>query len=350
MQPLRLDAWGALVAPRPLAVIDLETTDAKVDDCGIVEFGAVGYSSGKVLAAAAAAQQYLASIAAGAPNTGVLPMPEPDWRYPVRINPGRPIAPGATAVHGITDEMVAGCPGAEALTGALQTIADGYTVATYNGIKFDLRILARLCGFTPKWSIDVMGVWAGAQDQPDPAWFPEGEGPDPDPAQGRRPGPRVVGDPIFRLGRDVYRDSLGAAHGALLGRRLVGAHGALADCEGTARVLFALVALYATLPADPDQLGTFAADVVAFVRRNPEGRPYFTRGRHEGTLVADVRLIDESYIGWALTAEDIMPAEKALIVDAVGQTVADQLVAKQQAKNAGGRGGRGRRATAAATA
>ena len=81
---------------RPLAVLDLETTgtDTKIDR--IVEVSVLK----------------------------LVPGGEPDHRTR-RVNPGVPIPPEATAVHGITDDDVADCPAFRAIAPGLARFLDG---------------------------------------------------------------------------------------------------------------------------------------------------------------------------------------------------------------------------------
>jgi DNA polymerase III epsilon subunit family exonuclease len=93
--------------------IDLETTglDSRTD---------------AVVAAAAI------EIVAGDPRPG----------YATLVNPGRPIPPTATAVHGITDAAVAFAPRIEEVLDAFEA-ACGDRVLVGHRIEFDLAILAR---------------------------------------------------------------------------------------------------------------------------------------------------------------------------------------------------------------
>jgi len=58
------------------------------------------------------------------------------------INPGEPIPPSATAIHGITDEMVAGAPGFGEILPALRSAVHGKRVLIYNDV-FDVARLGR---------------------------------------------------------------------------------------------------------------------------------------------------------------------------------------------------------------
>ena len=58
------------------------------------------------------------------------------------VNPGRPIPPGATEVHGITEEMVAGAPPIETVARRFHAFAEGAVLVAHNA-PFDLEFLRR---------------------------------------------------------------------------------------------------------------------------------------------------------------------------------------------------------------
>jgi DNA polymerase III epsilon subunit-like protein len=58
------------------------------------------------------------------------------------VQPGRPIPPASTAIHGITDEMVATAPPVRPALHALETALGGDVVVGH-GIAFDLAVIAR---------------------------------------------------------------------------------------------------------------------------------------------------------------------------------------------------------------
>jgi DNA polymerase III epsilon subunit-like protein len=59
------------------------------------------------------------------------------------VDPGRPIPPYATAVHGIRDRDVVGAPALEALAPRLRALTAGATVVAHN-VAFDRRFLTCL--------------------------------------------------------------------------------------------------------------------------------------------------------------------------------------------------------------
>lgn len=359
LQPLRLDAWLQLVVDRPLAFIDLETTDADAKDCGVCELGVVAFGAEQI---GAAVDVTLAAVGKAEANvevpitadelTGITPLfspprltlPEPAWQFATRLNPGKPIHPGATRVHGIRDEDVIGCQGIESVLPQLQHVAENYTICGYNIDRFDLAVLRRF-GIVPQHTpLEVMGLWLALiereirwySDDESSAWYDASrQGPAPMP-------PRIVGELLCKL-PGVFRDTLSAAYAALYSRQLEGAHGTIADCTATAAVLFGTLALQTDLPVDLQELADLGLDMVGFIRTGPAG-PYFSRGRNAGETVANVHALDPGYLRWTLTEAEIRDSERELIRQAIGPDAFTALI-NAAARGGGGRG-RGRRAAA----
>lgn len=350
MQPLDLNTWADLLADRPIAVVDLETTDADAAACGVVEVAVAAYGIEQVRTAG---EQLAERVAAGE-RLSTLIYPEPAWSHCARVNPGMPIPPGATDIHGIRDEDVAGLAGFESIGPILANVAATHTIVTFNGRKFDLPIIARLQpDFAPVQSIDLMGLWHGALRTAVPAWFGEGE----PCGQTGRPTPRLVGDQLYRAGGvgsastgavKVYKDSLEGCHYGLLGYPLTGAHGALADVLGTGRALFALLALWgAALPTGADGLAAFAEANLAAVWPVNGVQTLLVGNKHKGRTIAEIYQIDPSYLGWFL-CDTFDDADKARVVEVIGQANAETLVMQQQRKTGKAPGGRRRKPDAAA--
>src|SRR6266545_670811 len=102
-----------LILDRPLAVVDLESTGVDPALDRVVEVAV------------------LTLLPRGAP--------EPFHR---RVNPGVPIPPGATAIHGIADADVAGAPPFASIAAELFAALHGYDLAGFGIASFDLPLLA----------------------------------------------------------------------------------------------------------------------------------------------------------------------------------------------------------------
>lgn len=92
---------------------DLETTGIQPKTDAIVEIGAVRFDGA-----------------------------EPGGTFCTLVNPGRPIPPGASAVNGITDEMVAGSPAVETVLSDFAVFCGDLPLVAHNA-PFDFKFLLR---------------------------------------------------------------------------------------------------------------------------------------------------------------------------------------------------------------
>ncbi len=203
---------------------------------------------------------------------------EPDGSRQVRtrkINPGRPIPPEATAVHGIRDEDVADAPTFRRIAKGLLDLLDGADLAGFNVSRFDIPLLDREfrdCGLS-------LGL-----DQ------------------------RRIVDAMTIFHRMEPRD-LSAATKFYLGREHSGAHDAEADVVASFEVLEAQLERYGDLPRSVDELD-------AWIRQVPEnaadpdgkfvhedGKVVFNFGRHKGKPLAEVAASAPDYLQWILGSD-----------------------------------------------
>ncbi len=243
---------------RPLAVLDLETTgvDPKVDR--IVEISVL-------------------KLAPGA---------EPDHRTR-RVNPGVPIPPEASAVHGITDDDVADMPTFRAIAPGLARYLDGCDLCGFNILKYDLRLLAAEYN-----RVDVAFPIAG----------------------------RKVVDACHIFHRREPRD-LSAAYRFYCGLDHEGAHGAAADVLATLAILDAQVSRYADLPRTIDGLHEHCADPRALdmsgmFARADEGQVVFIMGKYKGRTLDDIARSKPDYLQWMIGA-DYFDDTKSIVSDAL---------------------------------
>lgn len=190
-----------------------------------------------------------------------------------RVNPGMPIPPASTAVHGIRNEDVAGCPTFAQAAAAIATALSGCDFAGYNLARFDLPLLTeefKRAGLTFDW-----------------------------------PSCRVVdAQRIFH--RREPRD-LSAALAFYCNEEHTGAHGALADAEATWRVLEGQMERYPDLPADVAELALYCFPPNPdFIDRegklvwDAEGEVTLNFGVNRGRRLRDIAAKDASYLSWMM--------------------------------------------------
>ncbi|MEI5682511.1 DUF294 nucleotidyltransferase-like domain-containing protein [Mesorhizobium sp. CCNWLW179-1] len=111
-------ATGAtpLIAIAAVAV-DTETTGLDATKARILQIGAIGILQGKV---------------------------EPERRFEVLVDPGEPVPPASSRIHGITDEQLIGQPNFSVAWTRFQNFA-GPRVLVGHSIGFDLAVLEREC-------------------------------------------------------------------------------------------------------------------------------------------------------------------------------------------------------------
>ena len=228
---------------RPLAFFDLETTGTDVSRDRVVEISVL-----KVL---------------------------PDGTEEAktrRIDPGIPIPPASTAIHGIRDEDVAEEPRFQQIARSLAEFLKDCDLAGFGITRFDVPLLAA--------EFERAGVPFDVRN-------------------------RAVVDALTIFHAKEQRN-LGAALKFYCDRDLEDAHSAEADIRATHDVLLAQLNRYADLPGSPDQL-----DEVC----NPGRRDFidvggkliwkgdeaaFNFGRYRGTLLRDVAQSSPDYFDWLL--------------------------------------------------
>lgn len=233
---------------RPLAFLDLETTGLSTVSDRIIELAIIRVT----------------------PQGDVLERVR-------RFNPGIPISPGATAVHGITDEDVADEPSFAATAKSLAELLDPCDMAGFNIRRFDLPLLLA--------EFKRAGI--------------------PFSTQGRR---LIDAQVIFH--REESRD-LSAAARYYLGREHEEAHTALGDIRTTAAVLGAQLQKYPHIPQDLDGLQAYCDEVSPFQTEldrwfyRRDGELVFRRGKHKGEALAKVAATAPDYLRWMLGADDM---------------------------------------------
>lgn len=195
-----------------------------------------------------------------------------------RFDPGVPIPAGATAIHGIRDEDVAGAPRFEARAAKIQAWVEGAVLLGYNSRRFDVPMLHAELRRAGQPGIDL---------------------------------DRVREIDVYRVWSEVEPRTLTGAARRWLAREHEGAHGAKADVQVTLDVwrqiqaekgLAAEDAIRLTRPPNEiDRAGLFVA--------NAEGDVLFNFGKHYGK---PVRAVDASYLEW-MSGDDFPASTKAVV-------------------------------------
>ena len=244
-----------LVLHKPLAVLDLETTGTDTQTARIVEISIL-----KVF---------------------------PDGRHKHhtrRVNPGIPIPPEATAIHGIRDADVAREPQFEQIAAHVGSFLEGCDLCGFNLKKFDLRVSCTS-------NSSALSV----------PFSPEGRRKSSTRWKSSTPANAAISPPRFA--------SIAAANTTAL-------DAAAADVLATAEILDAMLDHYADLPRTvaglEDQLkNSNAVDSAGhFVR--VEGEIRFAFGKHRGQPLDAVARMKPDYLQWMLS-QDFFEDTKAVV-------------------------------------
>lgn len=191
------------------------------------------------------------------------------------VNPGIPIPAEATAVHGITDKMVADAPTfAQLLPNVLGAI-EGTDILTFNGLKFDEPLFFNEC------------KRAGHDWDYSKHSFPD----------------------AFQVFQHFHPRNLSAAVKEYTGEEMKDAHNAAADTEATAKVFLAQLREHQELPLDMHDLQMFLnknlpmADLSGKFYYDNKGRACFKFGKHKGRPIMEVNAEEPTYIPWILSSD-----------------------------------------------
>lgn len=230
---------------KPLVIFDLETTGVNIAFDRIVELSALK----------------------------VHPGGEEEW-LTFRINPGIPISPEATKIHGITDADVANAPHFKDVARKVASFLEGCDLAGFNSMKFDIPIL---CEEFLRVNVDF------------------------NPARHRYVDVQV----IFHK---KEQRTLSAAYKFYCDRELENAHSAKADTAATYEILKAQLDRYPDLENDIEKLSVFSAfnnnaDLAGRIVFNEQGIEVFNFGKHKGKSVEQVLKEEPSYYSWMMNGD-----------------------------------------------
>lgn len=175
------------------------------------------------------------------------------------VNPGIPIPPAATQVHGITDEAVANAQPFVKIADKIVRFLSGCDVAGYNIVFFDLPLLTEELG---RCNIDFDLSQVNIID-------------------------------VFLLYKKLRPRTLEAAYRDYVGGSFDNAHDASADTAATLAVLQGMMDKEKSFPGDAESLMRFVIDKEAMVDLsgkfiwNEQGEMLFNFGPQKGSYVID---------------------------------------------------------------
>lgn len=190
------------------------------------------------------------------------------------VNPGMPIPPASTEIHGITDEEVKDKPSFKEIAANISRLFEGADIAGFNSVKFDIPFLAEEFlragldfNFKNSRFIDVQIIFHKKE-------------------------PR----------------DLKAAYRFYCGQEFENAHTADADTLATYEVFKAQLDKYEDLNADFEEVFKFSshhhnADLAGHIIFNENNVEVFNFGKYKAMPVSEVFQKDPGYYGWVLNGQ-----------------------------------------------
>jgi DNA polymerase-3 subunit epsilon len=198
------------------------------------------------------------------------------------INPQMAMPPVVTAIHGITDEMVANAPTFKQVANEIKQFIEPCDLAGYNSNRFDVPLLVE--EFL-RADIDFE-------------------------MKGRR---LLDVQKIYHM---MEQRTLSAAYKFYCEKDLEGAHGAEADALATCEVLAAQILKYEQLGNSIDSVLKFTGEeqVVDFARRFilDNGVELFNFGKYKGRSVSEVLKAEPQYYDWMMKGDFTLHTKKKL--------------------------------------
>lgn len=189
------------------------------------------------------------------------------------VNPGIPIPPASSEVHGITDEMVKDAPSFKEIAQELKQMLDGCDFAGYNSNRFDIPLLME--------EFLRAGVEVEMKN-------------------------RKLLD-VQNIFHKMEPRTLGAAYKFYCGKTLENAHSAEADASATHEILVAQLEKYPELGNNIDSILKVIGEdqVVDFARRfvMENGTEVFNFGKFKGRPVAEVLKAEPQYYDWMMKGD-----------------------------------------------
>lgn len=199
------------------------------------------------------------------------------------VNPEMPIPPIVTAIHHITNEMVANEPTFHEIGKLVHQMIKDSDLAGYNSDRFDIPLLAE----------ELLRVGID---------FDMGN--------------RVAVD-VQNIFHKKEERTLSAALKFYCGKTLENAHSAAADTDATYEILKAQLDRYEDLENNMKKLSEFTtrkknADFAGFIAYNQNDEEIFTFGKYKDKRVIDILNSDAGYYSWIQNADFPLYTKKVL--------------------------------------
>tara|TARA_B110000037_G_scaffold19257_1_gene20311 strand:+ start:21674 stop:22531 length:858 start_codon:yes stop_codon:yes gene_type:complete len=218
-----------------------------------------------------------------------------------KINPGFPIPPESTEIHGITDEDVKDCPTFEKFATAIIEFIGEADLAGYNSNRFDIPFLLE----------ELLN--AGLELDMENRRFID----------------------VQTVFHKMEQRTLAAAYKFYCDKDIVNAHSAEADTRATYEVLKAQLDRYPELENDMDFLFEFTQtgknrkiDFVGRLALSDEGVVMYNFGKHTGKTIKEVYEKEPGYHRW------ILDNDFPLITKSILKKTVDVLIQEDRAKRA----------------
>lgn len=230
---------------KPLVIFDLETTGVNVSRDRIIEL-------------------YL-----------IKAMPDgTEQTFSRRLNPEMPIPKESTEIHGISDADVKDCETFKDIARELNAFIGDADFAGFNSNRFDFPLLVE-----EFYRADI-------DFQTEKRKFIDAQ----------------------RIFHKKEPRNLSAAYRFYCDSELNNAHSAEADTRATWEIIKAQVNKYDDLKPTVDALHSFSGqgelvDLAGRIRRNAQGEPIFSFGKHRGHTVASVFKKEPSYFEWMMNGD-----------------------------------------------
>jgi DNA polymerase-3 subunit epsilon len=201
----------------------------------------------------------------------------------MKINPGIPIPPKTTSIHGISDEDVKDSPTFQEIAKSIARVFEGSDFAGYNSNKFDLPLLAEEflranidLDLKKRKFIDIQVIFHKKEQR-----------------------------------------TLSAAYKFYCDKNLDEAHSAEADTKATYEILQAQLDRYSDLHNDIDELSKYSSynrnvDFLGRIVYDEEDQEIFNFGKYKGQRVTEVLKKDSGYYGWMMNGAFPLYTKKVL--------------------------------------